>query len=170
MMEDRLDKLGIAELVHLRAGFFMENFVKGLGFTQQAKTGVYSTAFHADTSIPMIAAKDVAEKVAELLTEEPFRQPRVRELFGPRDYTMEEATLILGLAIGHPDVRYVQSSYEDGRDGMLAMGASPSFTEAVMDTARSFNKGEVRAKEQRSAQNTTATTLEQFAQETFHSR
>ena len=46
----------------------------------------------------MIAAKDVGEKAAELLTEEPFRQPRVRELLGPRDYTMAETTRILGSA------------------------------------------------------------------------
>ncbi|HXO95005.1 MAG TPA: hypothetical protein VN857_00345, partial [Chthoniobacterales bacterium] len=50
-----------------------------------------------DVPTPMIAAKDVGGKAAELLTEEPFRQPRVRELLGPRDYTMAETTRILGL-------------------------------------------------------------------------
>ena len=63
----------------------------------------------------MIAAKDVGGKAAELLTEEPFRQPRVRELLGPRDYTMAETTRILGSAIGKPDLRYVQFSYDDAR-------------------------------------------------------
>ena len=63
----------------------------------------------------MIAAKDVGEKAAELLTEEPFRQPRVRELLGPRDYTMAEMTRILGSAIGKPDLRYGQFSYDDAR-------------------------------------------------------
>ena len=80
---------------------------------------------------------------------------------------MAEATRILGSAIGKPDVRYVQCSYEDASKGMLAMGVSPSFAEAVMQTARSFNEGDVWAKEKRSAQNSTPTTLEQFALDAF---
>jgi uncharacterized protein YbjT (DUF2867 family) len=72
----------------------------------------------------MIAARDVGEKVAELLAEERFRQPRVRELLGPGDYTMAEATRILGAAIGTLGVRHVQCSYDDARGGMLSMGLS----------------------------------------------
>lgn len=167
MMEDRLDGAGLAELVHVRGAFIMENFIKGLPFAEQAKTGVYSTAFKPDVATPMIASKDIGENVAALLMEKPFHQPRVRELLGPRDYTMEEATRILGSAIGMPDVRYVQCSYEDARKGMLSMRVSPSFADAVMHTARSFNEGDVWAKEKRSIHNTTPTTLEQFARYAF---
>lgn len=74
MMEERLDGLGIAELVHLRGCFFMENHLN-LGLIAQAQTGVYGTMFRPDVATPMIATKDVGEKAAELLTEEPFRQP-----------------------------------------------------------------------------------------------
>lgn len=170
MMEERLDRLGIAELVHVRGAFIMENFIKGMSFEAQAKTGVYSAAFKPDLATPMIASKDIGEKIADLLLEKPFHQPRVRELLGPRDYTMEEATRILGSAIGKPDVRYVQCSFEDARKGMLAMDVSPSFADAVMQTARSFNEGDVWAKENRSLQNTTPTTLEQFARNAFQNK
>ncbi|SRR5712692_9123063 len=166
MMEERLDGLGIAELVHLRGCFFMENHLN-LGLIAQAQTGVYGTMFRPDVAMPMIATKDVGEKAAELLTEEPFRQPRVRELLGPRDYTMAEATRILGSAIGKPELKYVQIPYEDAHRAMLGMGLSPSFADAVTETARSFNEGKVWAREKRSAQNTTETTLERFAQEVF---
>lgn len=167
MMEERLDGLGLAELVHVRGAFMMENFTKGLAFAAQAQTGVYSTAFKPDVATPMIASKDIGEKIADFLMEKPFHQPRVRELLGPRDYTMEEATRILGSAIGKPGVRYVQCSYEDARKGMLAMGVSPSFADAVIQTARSLNAGDVWAKEPRSVHNTTPTTLEQFARYAF---
>jgi uncharacterized protein YbjT (DUF2867 family) len=166
MMEERLDNLGIAELVHLRGSFFMENFFN-LGIVAQAQTGIFGTMFRPDIATPMVAAKDVAAKAAELLTEEPFRQPRVREVLGPRDYTMAEATRILGLAIGQPELKYLQVPYEDARQQMLAAGLSPSFVEAVTQTARSFNEGIAWAREKRSAQNTTTTTLEQFAEEVF---
>jgi uncharacterized protein YbjT (DUF2867 family) len=167
MMEERLDGLGIAELVHVRAGFFMENFLKGLGLVAQADTGAYGTAFRPDVATPMIATTDVGKTAADLLTEEPFRQPRVRELLGPRDYTMAEATRILGSAIGKPELKYVQVPYEDARTSMLEMGVSPSFADAIMETARSFNDGDVWAREPRSAQNTTETTLERWAEDVF---
>jgi uncharacterized protein YbjT (DUF2867 family) len=166
MMEERLDNLDVAELVHLRGSFFMENFFN-LGIVAQAQTGIFGTMFRPDIATPMVAAKDVAAKAAELLTEEPFLQPRVREVLGPRDYTMAEATRILGTAIGRPDLNYVQVPYEDARNQMLAAGLSPSFVDAVTQTAYSFNGGIAWAREKRSAQNTTSTTLEQFAQEAF---
>ncbi len=165
MMEERLDGLAIAELVYLRGAFFMENFLKGLGFLVQAASGIYRTVFRPDVAMPMIATTDVGNKAAEWLTEEPSVQPRVRELLGPRDYTMAEATGILGSAIGKPDLQYVQSSYEDARKAMLGMGMSPSFADAVIETAGSFNNGDVWAREKRSAANTTETTLERWAQE-----
>jgi uncharacterized protein YbjT (DUF2867 family) len=165
MMEERLDNLGVGELVHLRGCFFMENHLRGL--PRIAQTGIYGWAFRPDIATPMIAARDIGEKAAELLTEGPFRQPRVRELLGPRDYTMAEATRILGSAIGKPDLEYVRLSYEEARKVMIASGVSPSFADAVMETARRFNEGRAWAKEKRSAQNTTETTLERFAQEEF---
>jgi uncharacterized protein YbjT (DUF2867 family) len=106
MMEQRLDGLGIAELVHLHGAFFMENFLN-MGIVDQAKIGVFRTMFRGDIATPMVATKEVGEKAAELLTEEPFRQPRVREVLGARDYTMAEATGILGSAIGKPELKYV---------------------------------------------------------------
>jgi hypothetical protein len=91
----------------------------------------------------------------------------MREVLGPRDCTMAEAIRILGSAIGKPDLKYVQIPYEDGRGHMLGEGLSPSFVDAVTETARRFNEGTVWAREKRSAQNTTTTTLEQFAEAVF---
>lgn len=139
MMEERLDGLGIAELVHLRGCFFMENFLN-LGIIAQAPTGIFGTMFRPDIATPMIASKDVGEKAAELLTEESFRQPRVRELLGPRDYTMVEVTRVLGSAIGRPELKYVRVPYEDARRKMVGAGLSPSFINAVTETARTLTK------------------------------
>lgn len=165
MMEERLDRLVIPELLHLRGCFFMENHLQGLPAI--VGTGVYGWAFRPDRPTPMIAASDIGEEAAKLLTEQPFRQPRVRELLGPRDYTMAEAAGVLGTAIGMPDLEYRQLPYEDARAAMVRAGMSASFAEAVTQTARSFNDGQEWETGQRSAENTTATTLEQFAHRTF---
>jgi uncharacterized protein YbjT (DUF2867 family) len=166
MMEERLNDLGIAELVCLRGCFFMENFLN-LGIVEQAKIGVFGTMFRGDVATPMVAARDVGARAAALLTGVPFHEPRVREILGARDYTMAEATKILGSAIGHPELTYVQVSYDDARRHMLGGGLSPSFIDAVVETARSFNAGMIWAREERSAANTTETTLERWARDAF---
>lgn len=165
-MEERLNALGIPELVHLRPCFFMENQLMSIGLIAQA--GINGTAYRSDIPLPMIATVDIGAKAAEMLAEEPFRQPRARELLGPRDYTMAEATRILGAAIGKPDLNYVQFPYEDARQAMLQTGLfSDRFVDALLEVARNYNEGKLHATETRSAQNTTATTLERFAQEVF---
>jgi len=166
MMERRLDELAIPELVHLRACWFMENFFT-MGIVEQAPTGVFRAMFSGDIATPMVPERDVGERAAELLTEEPFCQMRVREVLGARDYTMVEVTHIIGSAIGRPALKYEQISHDDARQHMVRMGLSPSFVEAVIETARLFNRGALWGTEARSVHNTTATTLERFGREAF---
>jgi uncharacterized protein YbjT (DUF2867 family) len=95
----------------------------------------------------MIATKDIGEIAAELLAEEPFGQPRIRELLGPRDHTMTEAARILGGVIGKPDLKYVQFPYSDVRKAMLGTGLSANYVDAVIQLVRSFNEGRLHAME-----------------------
>jgi uncharacterized protein YbjT (DUF2867 family) len=151
-MEERLNALGIAELVHLRPSFFMENHLGAIGLITQA--GIYGTAFRPDAPLPMNVTRDVGDRAAEFLTEEPFRKPRVRELLGARDYTMAEANHILGAAIGKPDLKYVQFSYDEAREAMIGYGLSASYADSMMELTRSVNEGKVHSPK-RSAENTT---------------
>jgi uncharacterized protein YbjT (DUF2867 family) len=167
MMEERLNRLGIKEFMYFRCAFFMENFLKGLDFIEQAKNGSFVTAFQADVAMPMIACTDIAEKVVEALTTDTLPEVHTRELQGARDYTMGEATQILAAALGKPGVKYTQVPIEQARKAMISAGVSSSFAEAVVETARSFNKGKSMTLEKRSPENTTKTTLEQWAMEQF---
>jgi uncharacterized protein YbjT (DUF2867 family) len=167
MMEERLGSLGIQEFLSFRCAFFMENFTKGLGFVEQAKTGSFVAAFRGDVAMPMIASTDIAEKVVEALTTDTLPEVPIRELQGARDYTLAEATHILATALGIPEVKYSQVPIEEAHKTMIAAGVSPSFAEAVMETAKSFNEGNPMALEKRSPENTTRTTLEHWAMEQF---
>lgn len=161
LMELRLNELPIPELVHLRAGFFMENLLQGID--QMIATGIFAWPFSPHRAMPMVAAVDVGERVAALLTEEPFRGQQIQELHGGGDYRMDEAVAMLGRAAGRGDVRYHQLNYADASEGMIKAGLSESFANAVIQTARSFNEGEQWALEARSPRNTTVTSLERFA-------
>jgi hypothetical protein len=53
---------------------------------------------------------------------------------------------------------------EDALAGMLAVGMSSSFAQAVLETARSFNADEPWGTERRSVSNSSPTTLAEWAQ------
>ncbi len=163
MMEDRLNALGLEELVHLRASFFMENLAKGMSFVQQAASGVFATPFRGDLPMPLIAASDVGQRVAILLDALDFPSDRVVELHGGSRYTLAEATAILGKEMGR-EVSYLAVPSADARAGMLQSGMSESFADALLETVASFNKGERWALEQPSQRNTTPTTFERWAE------
>jgi len=164
LLEEAIAPLGIREVVNLRAGWFMENFAKGVNFPAQAASGTFATPFRADRPLPMVSAEDVGRRAAEfLMSDDPG--DRVQELLGARDYTMAEATAAMSEATGRVGVRYQQVPLKEARVGMLAAGMSESFADAVLETARSFNDNEPWGREKRTARNTTATTLEQWARQ-----
>lgn len=165
-MEDRLDALGLAELVHLRAGFFNENFVKGMGFVEQSASGVFATPFRGDLPMPLVASRDVGERVAELLVASRWPRDRVIELHGGGYHTLAEATEILGKALGRT-VTYRTASYAEARAGMVGNGISASFADALIETATNFNLGTQWALEAPSPRNTTPTRFDDWARKTL---
>lgn len=166
-MEERLNALDIPELTHLRPAYFMENHLGGIPFI--AQHGHYATALRPDIAIPMIATIDIGTAAAELLAEEPFGQPRVRELLGPRDYTMTEVARVLGASIGKPGLEYVQLPYDEARRAMLDMDLTTGYADAMTELSRHMNETPRQGTEVRSALNTTPTTLEHFARVVFRS-
>jgi uncharacterized protein YbjT (DUF2867 family) len=162
LLEDVIAQLGIREVVFLRAGWFMENFAKGLDFAGQAASGIFATPFRADRPLPMVSAEDVGRRAAELLMSEEAGD-RIQELLGARDYTMADAAAVMSEAVGRVGVQYQQVPLQDARAGMLAAGMSESFADAVLETARSFNANEPWGRQVRTARNTTATTLQQWS-------
>jgi len=164
-LEKKLDRLGQAEVVHLRAAYFMENLLWNVPVIREH--GVNGSPIRPDAPIPMVATKDIADEAARLLTAKTLSGHSVRYLLGPRSLTMTEATRILGHAIGKPNLRYVQFPEEEARKAMSGMGMSDSVIEALLEMQRGFNAGRIRPTQERNASNTTPTTLEEFAETVF---
>lgn len=163
--EGKLDALGLTGAVHLRPGFFMENHLWSIPVIREH--GVNGSPIRPDVRIPMIATKDIAAVAARLLLEGSFAGRAVRHLLGPRDETMSDATRILGAAVGKPDLRYVQVPEEEASKAMAGTGMSASTIEAMLEMHRAFNAGRIRVPEGRNAENTTPTTLDEFARSLF---
>ncbi len=158
-VEQRLEPLGL-DLLVLRPGYFYENFFSALPLIKHQ--GINGGGFAPDTPIPMIATPDIGLAAAEALAGG-FRGVRVRELLGPRDYTMTETTRILSQKIGRPDLRYVQFPDRDFADALVRARFSPGSAAALVEMAHAFNEGRVRSLQGRNRLTTTATTFETFS-------
>ncbi|UCC74713.1 MAG: NmrA family NAD(P)-binding protein [Gemmatimonadota bacterium] len=159
--EDRLNALEGVSVLNLRAGFFMENFFMQIGAIRG--TGIMGLPARGDIAFPLIATKDIGEYAAERLLNMDFTGKSTRELLGPRDVTLDEAAGVLGAAIGKDDLKYVQFPFEDAEQALLGLGFSSSSVSGLLEMYRGLNDGLVVAAEERSAENTTPTTLEEFA-------
>jgi uncharacterized protein YbjT (DUF2867 family) len=164
-LEEGLNRIDGLDAVHLRPVWFMENFLWNIGLIKAV--GINGLAIDADVPFPAIAANDIAAVTVRHLRALSFTGHTVQYLNGARDYTMAEATEIIGAAIGRPDLRYIRLPDGVLRKGMITSGGlSPDAARLVTEINHGISTGRVRA-ESRPAGNTTPTTLEEFARTTF---
>jgi uncharacterized protein YbjT (DUF2867 family) len=159
--EERLKKIQGINVLLLRPVSFFENFFASLALIKQE--GINGDSVEGDCAIPMVATRDIAEAAAKALKARDWRGVVVRELLGPRDLNYAEATRLIGEKIGKPDLRYVQFSYDDQVQATVQAGLSESFARQYVDMTRAFNEGTI--KPRRTAENTTPTRFEDFANE-----
>jgi uncharacterized protein YbjT (DUF2867 family) len=164
-MEQRLNRVAGLNVLHLRAGYFMENTLVQAGMIRKA--GVALGPLLPELEIPMIATRDIGAAAADALLKLDFTSHQSRELQGQRDLTMNEATSIIGAAIVEPQLSYHQAPEDQVRAAMLQMGMSADLVRLIQEMAVAMNSGHMRALEARSARNTTPTSYETFVQEEF---
>jgi uncharacterized protein YbjT (DUF2867 family) len=164
VFEELLDKVAGLNVVHLRAAYFFENHLGSIGVIKN--TGINGSAIKAEVPISMVATRDIAAVAADYLTKLDFKARNVRYILGARDYTLTEATRILGAAVGQPDLKYVQFPEADFKKGLVGAGFSASLADLFVEMSQGFNSGLIRG-EPRSKANTTPTTLEDFAKTVF---
>ncbi|WP_426489998.1 NAD(P)H-binding protein [Hymenobacter sp. 102] len=163
--EQRLNAIENLDVVHLRPAYFMENLLAGIGLIQGM--GINGSAARPDVRLPMIATRDIAAYAARVLDDGVPAGKSEQLLLGPRDYTNQEATAILGQAIGRPELPYVQFPYHQARQGMLGAGLSGSMADLYIEMTQSLNEGRIMQQQERTPANTTPTTLEEFAKQIF---
>ncbi|MCC6574238.1 MAG: NmrA family NAD(P)-binding protein [Planctomycetes bacterium] len=148
-----------AAVTHLRPAFFQENF---LMFAPSIMAmGSIFMPVAPSTRTPMIATQDIADVAARLLGDKSWNGHHVRELLGPRDYTFNEATEIIGRALGRP-VQYVQIKSSQAAAAMEEMGATPNVAASFIEMYRGLESGLITPLHPRSKESTTPTTLEDF--------
>jgi uncharacterized protein YbjT (DUF2867 family) len=163
-LEQKLNQISGANVLNLRAGYFMENTLPQANAIRQM--GVVATPLRADLKLGMIATRDIGAAAVNALLH-PVSGKQTRELLGQRDLTYNEVTAAIGQAIGKPDLKYVQAPDDQFQNVLVQMGMSEQFAKLLLEMIGSLNSGHMRALEPRSAQNTTPTSYESFVAEYF---
>jgi len=161
--EQRLNAIRHVHVVHLRPAYFMENLMMNISMIRSQNLN--GTPLRADLLFPMIATRDIAAAAAGYLLRLTFTDKTVRDLLGERDLSMEEATSILGRAIGKPDLPYVQFPYDAAEKVMIGSGMSRDLARLYVEMNRALNEGLIMNGVHRTAENTTDTPFETFAME-----
>jgi uncharacterized protein YbjT (DUF2867 family) len=164
-LEQALNGVDGLNTLHLRAGYFMENTLPQAELIQAM--GGTGGPIRADLKLPMIATRDIGAAAAEALLRLDFKGHQTHELLGQRDISYEEATSIIGNAIGKPALKYTQLSDEQLRPALANMGMSPNFIDLLLEMSAALNSGYMKALEPRTPQNTTPTPFEGFVAEKF---
>jgi uncharacterized protein YbjT (DUF2867 family) len=164
-LEQKLCRITGLNVICLRCGYFMENTLAQIGMIQMM--GQAGGPLRADLKLPMTASRDIGAFAADALLKMNFGGKRTHEVLGQRDLDMNEATAIIGKAIGKPDLQYVQLPPDQVRPGLMQVGMSGNMAHLLKEMSDSLNSGHIRALEKRSPENTTATSFEMFVEDTF---
>jgi uncharacterized protein YbjT (DUF2867 family) len=163
--EQKLNAISGLNVLHLRAGYFMENNLAAISMVHAM--GIFGHAVLPDRKIPMIATRDIGEYAARRLLNLNFTGKQTRELLGERDLSMNEATAIIARGIGKPDLRYVQFPYEEVQQVFMQMGVPAKTAGQFIEMYKAMNEGVAAAQEPCSPENTTPTSFEKFVQDVF---
>jgi uncharacterized protein YbjT (DUF2867 family) len=164
-LEQKLNQINGVNVLHLRAGYFMENTLPQAGAIRMLGSAV--GPLRPDLKLPLIATRDIGAAAADALLRLAFRGKQTLELQGQRDLNYTEATTIIGKAIGKPDLKYIQAPENQIQAVMVQMGLSENVAGLILEMAAALNAGHMRALEPRTATNTTPTKFESFVAEAF---
>jgi uncharacterized protein YbjT (DUF2867 family) len=162
IVERKLNEVA-ENVVHLRPGFFMENFLQQIE-PIKSNSAVYDLP-PADKSFPIVAVQDIGDIAAGLLLDEKWSGRSIRGLHGPADLTFAEVTKILGDSIGKP-VEYVQITPDQAYQTYLSIGASQALAKGLVEMYQAVSEPGALA-EARTPQTTTPTTIRTWADTVF---
>jgi uncharacterized protein YbjT (DUF2867 family) len=159
-LEELLFGLRDANVLSLRAAWHMENLLLGIPAIQEQK--INGGVVKGDLGFPMMATVDIAERAAPRLLHRDFTGHSVETILGPEDVSMNEATRALGVALGIPNLPYVEFPPEGVKAAVQAAGMSEEFASLLVESQLAINEDRITDGLERTPQASTPTRLEDF--------
>lgn len=162
--EEKLKAITDLDVLALRAGFFMQNFFGNIGLIRAMNV---HGGFPIPGNIPfgMIHVNDIGDYAANRLMALDFEGFSHQNLTGQRLLTLQEATSILGNAIGKPELPWVAFSYDQAFEGMKSAGFTASMASLYVEFCQALNEGRLLSDFHPDEASTTSTSIEMFAEE-----
>ena len=128
-------------VLHLRNGFFLENYLMSVGSIAQA--GQVYLPVSADARYAFVATADIAAIARDLLESPTWSGRSIIEFQGPRDFSFGEVATSLGEGIGR-SVTHVAVPAAAAVDAMVGMGLSPAYARDLVQLLASIDSGLLR--------------------------
>lgn len=148
-----------ANVVHLRPGYFMENFLAQIEAIQSDRIVRFS--YPSDHGIPWISTDDIGDVAAYYLLDQLWAGQWTRNLMGAENLTLLETSAILSRVLGY-SIEYAQVSIESLQQQFAAMGATAEVQREMGDLFRALGNPNGIYATARTPEATTPTTFEQF--------
>ncbi len=149
-----------SNVLHLRPGYFMENFLTQVESIGRDRTVYFPYA--NDHDIPWISTDDIGDEAAKYLLDDSWAGKWTRNLMGPENLTLLETTAILSQLLSRP-IAYVQVTIESIQQQLASMGATPDVQRELGNLFRALGDPDGIYATARTPEAVTPTTFEQFA-------
>ncbi len=150
----------LSNVLHLRPGYFMENFLGQVKFIEQDNAVYFPYA--SDQDISRISTDDIGDEAAKYLLDDRWAGQWTRNLMGPENLTLPETTAIVSRVLNR-SIEYVQVTVESIQQQLALTGATPDVQRELGNLFRALgNPGGIYATA-RTPEAITPTTFEQFA-------
>lgn len=149
-----------ANVLHLRPGYFMENFLEQVESIRQDRT-VYSP-YDRDHDIPWISTDDIGDEAAKYLLDDGWAGQWTRNLMGQENLSLSQTTAILSQLLNRP-LEYVQVTIESMQERLASIGATPDVQRELGNLFHALGDPNGVYATVRTPEAVTPTTFEQFA-------
>jgi uncharacterized protein YbjT (DUF2867 family) len=148
-----------ANVVHLRPGYFMENFLEQVEAIRGDRSIYFPYAHSHD--IPWISTDDIGDVAANYLLDDRWAGQWTRNLMGTKNFTLPETAVVLSQVL-NCSIEYVQVSVESLQQRLASMGATPDVQQEMGNLFRVLGDPNGIYATVRTPEAVTPTTFEQF--------
>jgi len=160
--EQLFNDLPDTQVVHLRAGYFYDNFFSSIPVIKN--NGVLGGfPIEGDVPLEMVYTADIGNAAADLLMNRDFEGKEVLFLAHESRYTLNEAARILGMKIDRPNLSYIAFPPESAKEAMMGFGMSESLAENYLKFSQGANSGKLIEANAEHPKRNAPTSLEDFA-------
>lgn len=124
-------------ITHIRPTSFFYNLYSYVDMIKNI--GMIATNYGADRIIPWVSPMDIASAIADEI-ETPFVGRKFRYV-ASEELTGNETAIILGEAIGKPDLKWVITTDEETLNGLISIGMNPKISAGLVEMYASLYGG-----------------------------